>query len=77
MEERFQRGLWKALNTPPKHRSPAKRKSSELDPGSNSRQVSKKVMPPQFSIAPFEPPGRAIRSQRDQAHAAEHLPAHS
>jgi hypothetical protein len=21
-----------------------------------------KVMPPQFSIAPFEPPGRAIRS---------------
>ena len=34
----------------------------ELAAGSNSRRLSKKVMPPQFSIAPPKPPGTAIRS---------------
>ncbi len=39
-----------------------RRAVSALAAGSNSRRLSKKVMPPQFSIAPPKPPGTAIRS---------------
>ena len=39
-----------------------RRAASELVAGWNSSRLSKKVMPPQFSMAPPNPPGTAIKS---------------
>ena len=39
-----------------------RRAASELVAGSNNSRLSKKVMPPQFSMAPPNPPGTAIKS---------------
>ena len=39
-----------------------RRASAALVAGSNRSRLSKKVMPPQFSMAPPKPPGTAIRS---------------